>query len=161
MKLRMLMKILHTVGAIGLAGGLGTFMMMLAFGPEPSVSPEYAALRDTAAQVSKWLILPSMLLCLTSGLLAMAVHYPFFDMGWVWVKALLGLLVFEASLGSIDGPAKSAAAATAKLQLGEMSAADMMARIDDKWIAWWILMAIFAVNVILAIWRPRFYRSRL
>lgn len=154
------MKILHTLGAIGLAGGLAAFMMMLAAAPEPAATPEYAEIRGTAAMVSKWLIMPSMLLTLTSGLLSMAVHQPFMDAGWVWLKAILGLLVFEASLASIDGPAKAAAIATTKLQQGEVELAEALGQINDKWVAWWILMAIFAVNVLLAIWRPRLMRHR-
>ena len=161
MTARQIVKILHTLGSIGLAGGLGAFMIAIAVGPEAGVGPEYAEMRQGLASMSKWLILPSMLVSLTSGLLAMVVHYPFSNMGWVWVKALLGLLVFEASLASIDRPAKDAATATAKFQQGEIDVATMMSLIDDKWVAWWILMGIFAANVVLAIWRPRFSRSKL
>jgi hypothetical protein len=155
---RRIIKILHTLGSIGLAGGLAAFMMVLAYGPGPEMLSEYAELRGSLAVLSRWLILPAMVATLTSGLLSMAVHFPFQDKGWVWVKALLGLLVFEASLASIDGPARAAAAASASAAAGEIDAARLVTLIDDKWGAWWMLLAIFVVNVILGIWRPRFIK---
>jgi hypothetical protein len=108
--------------------------------------------------LSKWLILPSMVVTLISGLLAMAVHFPFQDKGWVWAKAVSGLLVFEASLASIDGPAKAAASVSAAAAAGLIEASALPGMIDDKWGAWWMLLAIFAANVILGVWRPRFIR---
>lgn len=156
--MRQIVKILHTTGSIGLAGGLAAFMMVLAAGPPHTELAEYAALRHSLAALSKWLILPSMLVTLTSGLLAIAVHFPFQDKGWVWLKALLGLLVFEASLASIDGPAQRAAAWSAAAVSGEIEAAALADLIDDKWGAWWMLLAIFAANVVLGVWRPRLMR---
>ena len=108
--------------------------------------------------MSKWLILPSMLATLTSGLLAMAVHFPFQDKGWVWLKAILGLLVFEATLASIDGPAQRAATWSAAALSGEIDASALAGMIEDKWGAWWMLLVIFVANVVLGVWRPRFSR---
>ena len=152
------MKFLHTLGAIGFAGGIATYMIMVSFGPEPAVTPAFADFRDALSRVSRWLIMPSMVLVLTSGLLAMAVHYPFQSKGWVWVKAVSGLLVFEASLASIDGPARRAAAATVDALAGNLDALELAAAVDDKWGALWIMLALSAANVVLAIWRPRFIR---
>lgn len=154
------MKILHTTGSIGLAGGLAAFMIVLAAGPEPGAVSEYASLRESLARLSKVLIVPSLVITLTSGLLSMAVHFPFQNRGWVWVKAALGLLVFEASLVHIDGPAKAAAALSARAQRGEIDPTALANLVQDRWGAWWILLAIFAANVILAIWRPRFSKKR-
>lgn len=143
-----------------MAGGLAAFMIVLAAGPEPGAVSEYAALRESLALLSRVLILPSLVVTLTSGLLAMAVHFPFQNRGWVWIKAGLGLLVFEASLVHIDGPAKAAAAISARAQRGEIDPTALANLIQDRWGAWWVLLAIFAVNVILAIWRPRFSRHK-
>jgi hypothetical protein len=158
MDMRRILKVLHTLGAIGLAGGLAAFMLVLAAGPEPAAAGEYAALRRALATLSGWLILPSMVATLVSGLLAMAVHFPFQDRGWVWAKAVSGLLVFEATLASVDGPAKAAATHSASAVAGEIDSATLAGLIDDKWGAWWMLLAIFVTNVVLAIWRPRFIR---
>lgn len=159
MAMRKLMKFLHTAGAIGLTGGLGTFMLVLAAGPEMADIDAYAPLRASLATVSSWIIVPSMGLVTTSGLLAMAVHYPFMDAPWVWIKAVSGVLVFEATLGSIDGPADQAAAASARAVAGEISLAEMAVLVNDKWVAWWVLLGLAVANVVFAIWRPRFGRK--
>jgi len=134
-------------------------MLVLANGPALHDLPEYAALRHSLAMLSKWLIMPAMALSLASGLLAMAVHYPFQNLGWVWIKALLGLLIFESTLGSIDAPAQAAAAWSRKALTGEIDAAALPGLVDDKWVAWWTLLVLFAANVALAIWRPRLGRK--
>lgn len=158
--LRRLLKFLHTASAAGLAGGLAAYMMVLAYGPTPESVSEYAALRQSLAVVSKWLLMPSMVLVLVSGLLAMAAHYPFMEAPWVWVKAVSGILVFEATLGAIDAPAQRAAASAARAVNGEIDAAELAALIHNEWGAWWMVLALSAANVALAIWRPRFKVSR-
>lgn len=159
--MRKLMKFLHTVGAIGLIGGLGTFMLALASGPAMTDLGAYAALRASLDAVSTWIIVPSMGLVTTSGLLAMAVHYPFMDAPWVWIKAVSGVLIFEATLGGIDAPAERAAEASARALAGEIDIAEMALLIEDKWIAWWVLLGLGTANVVLAIWRPRFGRKKV
>lgn len=150
------MKFLHTIGAIGLAGGLSTFMLVLATGPDIHDLGAYAALRTSLDAVSNWIIVPSMALVTTSGLLAMAVHHPFQNMLWVWIKALSGVLIFEATLGSIDAPARRAAEAAARAAAGEIRVSELATLVEDKWVAWWVLLFLAAANVVFAIWRPRF-----
>lgn len=156
--LRRFLKLLHTFGAIGLVGGLGAYMLILGTGPGPEVVPEHAALRQSLAMLSKWLIVPSLLGVILSGVLSMAVHHPFQDKGWVWAKLLSGLLIFESSLATIDGPARRAAEVAERARLGEIDAASMAALINDRWGAWWVLLVLFFANVVLGIWRPRFSR---
>jgi uncharacterized membrane protein len=152
------MKILHIAGSIGLMGGLAAFMMLLGTGPETSAVAEYAAMRQGLETISRWLIVPSLVATLVSGVLAMAVHFPFQNMGWVWIKAGSGLLAFEASLATIDGPARAAAHASRRALAGEIDGATLASMVDDKWGAWWVLMAIFVLNVVLGVFRPRFSR---
>lgn len=149
-------KFLHTMSSFGLAGGLAAYMMILAATPEVTSLEAHASLRASLAFVSKWLLLPSMMVCLVSGLIAMAVHFPFHDKPWVWVKALSGVLVFEATLAAIDGPAQEAARLTTRAVAGEIDPATLDSLIRDEWGAWWTLIALSAANVALAIWRPRF-----
>lgn len=156
---RKFIKILHTAGAIGLAGGLAAFMLMAYYGPEPAVSQSYADLRSGLEAVSAWLILPSMLFVLVSGVLSMAVHHPFQNAEWVWAKLLAGVLVFEATLASVDGPAAAAASAARDAVDGLISGEEMNLMVSDKWGAWWMLLALSLANVILAIWRPRMIRN--
>ncbi len=156
--LRRLLKLLHTFGSIGLAGGLGAYMLLLGTGPGPEAIPEHAALRQSLAILSKWLIVPSLLTVILSGILSMAVHHPFHDKGWVWAKLLSGLLIFESSLATIDGPARRAAEIAERARLGEIDVTSMATLINDRWGAWWVLLTLFAANVVLGIWRPRFSR---
>ncbi len=154
--MRQLFKFLHTISAIGLAGGLAAHMLVLSAAPDITSLSEYAALRASLVPVTKWLLMPSMLLVLVTGLLAMAVTQAFMSAPWVWIKAVSGVLIFEASLASIDAPVKAAAAASAKAVAGEIDAATLAGLVRDEWGAWWALLGLAAANVALAIWRPRF-----
>jgi hypothetical protein len=153
---RRLLKFLHTLSAIGLAGGLAAYMLVLTGAPDISSLSEYAALRASLVPVTNWLLMPSMLVVLISGLLAMAVHFPFQNAPWVWAKALSGVLIFEATLLSVDGPIKAAAAASARAVAGEIDAAALAGLVSDEWGAWWTLLGLAAANIALATWRPRF-----
>ena len=154
--MRRLLKFLHTLSAIGLAGGLAAYMLVLSAAPDINSLDAYAALRASLVPVTKWLLMPSMLVVLVSGLLAMAVRPAFMEAPWVWVKALSGILIFEASLASIDAPIRAAAAASARAVAGEIDAAALAGLVRDEWGAWWMLLALAVANVGLAIWRPRF-----
>lgn len=150
------MKLLHVIGTVGFAGGLTAYMLILANAPELAATSDYAVLRGSLALVAKWMIVPSMIVSVTSGLLAMAFHYPYHDAPWVWVKALTGVLIFEASLMSIDAPAQKAADAAASAVAGEIDAATLATLVRDEWIAMWVVLALAAVNIVLGTWRPRF-----
>ena len=154
------MKFCHTLGAVGLAGGLLAYMIVLGTGPDMTSLPEYASYRHSLAMVSRWLLLPSLIVVLLSGLLSMAVHFPFQNAWWVWIKAFSGILIFEATLANIDGPARRAAEASARAAAGEIDVATLATLVRDGWGAWWVLLALAAANVALAIWRPAFGTRR-
>jgi hypothetical protein len=151
-----LIKFAHTVSSLGLIGGLAAYMLLLWVWPEVTSLEEYTALRASLAAVSGWLLLPSMIIVLVTGLLAMAVHYPYHEAPWVWIKALSGILVFEATLASVDGPAQAAATLSAQALAGEIDAATLATQVRDEWGAWWALLFLAVANVALATWRPRF-----
>src|SRR5438128_2472707 len=95
--MRKLIKSLHTLASCGLVGGLlASIVLLLA----PTGSRSNA---DSIAlvQLSRYLIFPSLAVVLVTGLLAMVVHRPFQGMRWVWLKAFLGITVFEATLGVV------------------------------------------------------------
>ena len=146
------------MGSAGLIGGLAAYMLIVANAAAPDNIVEFAAARQTLALVSKYLIVPSLMAVLLSGVLSMAVHHPFHNAGWVWAKLLIGFLILESSLATIDAPARDAAAASARALAGEIDLATMATQVQDRWGAWWVLLALFAGNVAMAIWRPRFVR---
>ena len=149
------LKFLHLISAIGFAGGLAAYMLILFNHPDVTASADYAALRGALALIAKWMIVPSMIIAVCSGLLAMAFHFPYHDEPWVWAKALTGVLIFEASLMSIDAPAQRAAKATAQAVNGEIDMATLLTLVRDEWIALWVVLILAAANILLAVWRPR------
>jgi len=158
MNARKFLKILHTTGSFGMAGGIIAYMFLVRYGPELAVSADYVNLREAIHLASRWVITPSMMFVMVSGLLAMAVHHPFQNALWVWSKALMGLLIFEAVLASVDGPARRAAAAARDALDGQMTLEGLESAVRDHWGALWMLLALSVVNVVLAIWRPRMLR---
>jgi hypothetical protein len=154
--MKRLLKFVHSLSAIGLTGGLGAYMLVLAAAPESAELAAYASLRTSLAFVSKWMIVPSMLLVILSGLVAMIAHYKFMEMPWVWIKALSGLVIFEATLASIDAPAQQAASAMAQAVAGEIDASTLAKLVRNEWGAWWMLFGLSVLNIALAVWRPRF-----
>ena len=70
------LKLMHEIGGIGMTGALAAHLILVLTAPDTSLA-EYAAVRQSILAVSKYLLLPSLLVVLLSGLLAMAVHYPF------------------------------------------------------------------------------------
>ncbi len=159
MRLRPLLKFFHTVGALGITGGLAAYMVVLVSAPEMGSLSEYAALRNSLLTVSNWLIVPSMAIVLFSGLMAMAVHYPFHNAVWAWVKAISGILIFEETLRSIDAASEKAVIGTSKVLSGELEADALALYVDDMWLSWWTILALCALNIALGVWRPKF-RSR-
>ena len=154
------MKFLHTLSTIGFAGGLSAYMLALSSAPEITSVAEYSALRSSLAAISTWLIVPSMVVVLASGLLAMAVHRPYHNAIWAWTKAASGILIFEETLRAIDAPTQAAAQAAAKTLHGEIDISALPGLIHDEWASWWMILALSAANVALAIWRPRFVKQR-
>jgi len=152
------MKFLHTAGSVGFAGGIVSLMLILHYGPPVGPTVEYESLRMGANAIANGLILPSMVAVLVSGVLAMAVHHPFQNQGWVLLKLVAGILVFEATLGSVSAPNEQALSAVQSAIAGEITTEQLTRRVADKWTALWTLMFLSVVNVGLAIWRPRLRR---
>jgi len=154
--MRRTLKFLHTMGSIGITGGLAAYMLLLAMLPEGAALDTQLVVREGLALVSKWLILPSMLAVLLSGLLAIAANTAFLEAPWVWIKGLAGILVFESTLLAIDGPTQRNAELVRDAVAGSIEVQALPGMINDEWGAWWILLGLFTANVVLAIWRPRF-----
>ncbi len=132
--MRRLLKFLHSVGAAGLMGGAAALALALMAGGG------LAAI----GKIAVWIVAPSLLVTMVSGLLAMVVHPPFQDAGWVWAKAASGILVFQAGL-HILGPIQAVSKTGASAQLLHAEA-NML----------WLLFVVCLANIALGIWRPRF-----
>ena len=155
--MRKTVKILHTIAACGLIGGLGCYMLMLGFAPKETPTA-YADMRAMIAAISNFIVLPSLALALVSGLLAMVVHTPFLDKGWVWLKALMGILMFKGVLLLVVAEANRAASVSRKIANGEEAGTLFTSAQYAEWWAVGAVMALSVANVIFGVWRPRLVR---
>lgn len=159
MYMRKTLKILHTLAACGIIGGILVYMILLLGAPKETPAA-YADLRESIAMVSNYVLIPSLALVLVSGLLSMAVHHPFLNKRWAWFKAALGILMFKGVLAVVGTHADYAAAVSRKIANGEAPADELATALTYEWDTLWVVMAISVVNVILGVWRPRLERRR-
>lgn len=156
--MRKTMKILHTISACGLIGGLACYMILLAVAPQDTAAA-YADLRRSIQTISDWVLVPSLAIALVSGLLSMVVHKPFMDKGWALLKAAMGILMFKGVLTVIAAEAKHAATLAGRIAEGEAADDLLQQAIASEWVALWTVMALSVANVVLGVWRPRLSRK--
>jgi len=153
------LKILHELGSVGL---MGAFLVCIVVAADALAWPpaHYASLRATIDVVGRYVLLPSLALVLVSGLLAMAVHPPFHNAGWAWMKVATTVLVLEGTFG-VQARARDITALAVKAAAGEGDAAQMAALLKSERGALWALLAVSAANIVLGVWRPRFRKRRV
>jgi hypothetical protein len=151
--MRQLMKFVHTVSSAGIVGGLAAYALILLYAPQETPQA-YAEMRQTISAICNYMILPALGISLVTGLLAMAVHRPFQELRWVWVKALLGISMFEATLAIIQAKGSDAARISAKIAAGEPLQQDLALTIASEWTTLFAILAISLANYVLGVWRP-------
>jgi len=156
--MRPLLKFLHELSSIGVIGSLAAYLVLVVTA-DFSSPVEYAAVRKSIDALCKWILMPSLALVLISGLLAIVATRAYIDARWAWVKALLGLSMFEGTLGAVITNAKRGADLSAKVAGGDASPEVLAQVLRSEWIGLWTIMAIAIANVVLGIWRPRFKRQ--
>lgn len=147
---RLVVKVLHEVAAIGFGGGLAACLLINGLA-DPAAPEAFAAARQLYGAIARYLLVPCMAVVVVSGLLALAATRGYLDAGGAWLKALLGITVFEATLvvvGSGSRQAELLAAVTA-------DPAALQALLRSERNTLWLLVALSIVNVVLAVWRPR------
>lgn len=155
--MRKAVKILHSLAAGGLLGGLACYAILLLAAPQETPAA-YADLRRSIAVISDYVLLPSLAVALVSGLVSMIVHRPFLDLGWVWIKALLGILMFKGTLTIVSAKADHAATVSARIARGEAPADALAELVTLEWGTLAVVAAIAVANVVLGVWRPRLLR---
>lgn len=155
---RKLLKLLHEVGAVGVMGALAAYIVLVATAPQDSLV-EYAAVRRGIAALTQWLLLPSLVLVLISGLLAIAATRAYMDQGWPWLKALSTFAMFEGTLLTVNASARKAAEISAlAASTGETSPELLAPVLRTEWIGLWAILALSFGNILVAVWRPRLRR---
>lgn len=147
--LRLGAKALHELASIGFGGALAACLVINLMANRASQT-EFAAARQVFAAIAEYVLIPSMAIVVISGLIALAVTRGYMDAGWAWVKALLGLSVFEATLLIVGSGRQQAALAAAA---ADPALLDSLLRSERNTL--WLLIALSVVNVVLAVWRPR------
>lgn len=154
--MKRLLKFIHEVATVGLMGSIAA-QLVLAITAADLAPGEFAAVRWGILTLSKWLLLPSLMVVLLSGLATFGLHRAFHDAPWAWMKAVLTLAVLEGTLVAVQAPARRAAELSSQLANGDPTIA---AALDDALRhergGLWVIMALCVVNIGLAIWRPRF-----
>ncbi|MCF8205089.1 MAG: hypothetical protein K9J82_08445 [Methylotenera sp.] len=147
---RMAAKVLHELASIGFGGGLAACLFINGLA-DRGTAETFATARAAFAAIANYLLVPSMAVVVVSGLLAIAATRGYMDAGWAWLKALLGITVFEATLmvvGSGSRHEEMLAAFTA-------DPVTLQALLRSERNTLWLLIALSVLNVVLAVWRPR------
>jgi uncharacterized membrane protein len=158
--LKRTIKIFHEVGSVGVMGALAACIVLVATGPRHSLA-DYAAVRQGIVAIEKWLLLPSLAIVLISGLLAIMVNPPFMNVGWPWLKALLGISTFEGTLLTVNGSSRQAAELATMALAGQGDPEQLDQALRTEWGGLWIILAVSFANIVIAVWRPRLMRRAL
>ncbi len=141
---------MHDIASIAFGGALAACLVVNVMANRES-STEFAASRQVFAAIAQYLLIPSMAILVVSGLIAMAATRGYQDAGWAWVKAVLGISVFVATVRVVGSGGKHAELVAAIAT--DPGLLDTMLRSERNML--WLLIALCVVNVVLAVWRPR------
>jgi len=155
--MRRTLKFLHELSSIGVIGSLAAYLVLV-WTADFGSPVEYAAVRRGIDAVCKWILMPSLAVVLISGLLAIVATRSYMDARWAWIKALLGISMFEGTLGAVVTNARRGAQLSAKVAQGNADPQILADVVRSEWMGVWTIMALAIANVVLGIWRPRFTR---
>ena len=151
--MRKVLKILHTLASCGLLGGLAAYMIVLMWAPQASAQ-QFADVRRTISALCDYVLIPSLAVALVTGLVAMMVHRAFQEMRWVWLKALMGFALFEATLAVVQSKAGAAASLSAQVLEGAATRESIDAVLSAEWTTLFALTALSVAQVVVGVWRP-------
>lgn len=158
--MRRFLKFAHEIGSVGLMGAVLAHMV-LSYRAEGLPAVEHAAMRQAILAIADYLLVPSLLLVLFSGLVAMALHRGFHNAGWAWVKLATTAVILEGTLLGVTAPATTAAEVAAELAAGDTTNLAMMSDIvRHERGGLWVILFLSVVNIAFAVWRPRLRRRR-
>ena len=155
--MRRLIKFLHTLGAIGFMGSAAALLMLARLAPAPEALAGYALIRGVMADIAAWIVLPSLVLTLAPGMLAIAVTRAFHNAGWAWLKAATGVIIFAGGLHAL-APIQEEARLSAEALAGGQGSASLAGVTGGEIVTLWLLLLVSTANVALGIWRPRLSR---
>ena len=96
-------------------------------------------MRGAMAEIGRWIFLPSFVLTLIPGLLAIAVNRAFHNAGWAWVKAATGILIFTGGLHAL-APIQEEAERSAAALAGQVDPATLTGPDVQEQLTLWMLL---------------------
>jgi hypothetical protein len=154
LNMRKPLKILHLVASAGLTGALASYLVLVLKAPGSSPA-EFAAVRHGIHLLSKWVLMPSLLLVLVSGLLSMAAHRPFMNAGWVWIKAVLGISMFEGTLLAVQSNARRGEEMALRALEGAGDPTLLADLLRHERAGLWTILVLSIANIVIGAWRPK------
>lgn len=152
--MKKLLVFFHTVSMTGFSSAI--IINLVIFFPDSDLAGTFSskANRDMLHILNSWILLPSMLVILLSGLFSIANHTPFHNSGWAWLKAALGILLFEGTLLGVIGPVENLIEI---INIGDKENYESGIKLAKQiWSTSWLILGLIVINIWLAIWRPRF-----
>jgi hypothetical protein len=131
----------------------------MSFSPPPTSLAGYALMRGAMAEIATWIFVPSFVLTLIAGLLAIALNRAYQNAGWAWVKLGTGILVLAGSLCALS-PIQQEAERSGSAVAGQLDPATITGSFEAERGTLWMLLAVSTANVVLGIWHPRLTRIR-
>lgn len=140
---------MHEIASIAYGGALAACLVIdgLDHGADAA---GFIAARHAFAAIARYVLIPSMAVVVVSGLISLAATRAYREAGWAWVKALLGLSTFEATLLVVGASGKPLESLTA---VSQQAALDALLHAERNTLG--LLIALSGVNVVLAVWRPK------
>jgi len=158
--MRRSLKFIHTVATATLVGALALQLLIAARYGAGAAAGETLAVgaRQVLVEVSRWLLVPSLVVVVVSGLLLMGLNRTFASAGWVWIKAFIGLLLVKGVITINDPAVRDIAALVAQGGIaGNAEALAELARLARmEWLGGWLALALTVAGIGFGVWRPRF-----
>jgi hypothetical protein len=154
-----LVKLMHYAGLVGLAGGV-LIALVLADTVDATSPGRSATVHAAVAHVGATVIVPSMVIVLLSGMLLVVARPQLIGARWVWLKAVLGLILGGVVLLALQPALRAAAAMAADGALGERAMGSLAAVVGAEVRAATITLVLVVAAAVVAIWRPRLGRRR-
>ncbi len=163
--MRRFLKFLHTVATATLVGALALQLLFVWRYETALVAGDATAIavRHVALVVTQWLTVPSLVVCVVTGLALMGINRSFASAGWVWIKAGIGLLLIKGVM-AVTEPAvrdlSALVAQTASLATDAGALAEVARLARMEWLSGWLALVLSLASIALGVWRPRFNEGR-
>jgi hypothetical protein len=123
--------------------------VILAKGPGTATAA-YPSIRQLFVALFRFLLVPSMVVCVFSGFASMMVHRPYWNALWAWLKGGTSILLLTITF---RGQGQALSVLDADVFGDPAQLADVLRKERS---GLWILLAVALFNVVIGIWRPRF-----